>query len=200
MDKGNRKFPAPKSQRSGRLANGGEPTDATPDKLVPVEEQEALRVAPAETGHVAVAIRAAPDRAEGDDRKLPLQFRLVSAESQKLRQSGRTETALVQLGQNGIGGHPLVELEEHDFGLARSAPTDREMLSHDVVVFPVVATDINHVGERHAVVNDDVVATTDHAIRHDQFGNLAAQSLVGLDPTDVIIGTAEVFDLLNQGN
>ncbi len=193
------KRPESQSQRSG-LANGGEPAEVTQVTLAPVETQVPLRAVPAEKGHAAVITRVTPDRAERDDRKLPLQFGLVSTEGQKLPQGGRTETALVQLVQNDIGGHRLVEVEERDFSLARSAPTDRKILVVDVAVLPVVPTGGDQVSERHVVVDDDVVATRDHAIRHEQFGDLAAQGLVGLDPAGVLIGTAEVFDLFDQGD
>ncbi len=61
-----------------RLANGGEPADVIPVILVPVEVQVPLRVVPVEIGHVADTTRDATDRAERDDRELPLEFPAAS--------------------------------------------------------------------------------------------------------------------------
>ena len=149
------------------LADSEEATVVIPVVVVePVQAQAALGTAPVEVGNAAVAATARPDRTEGDDRELTLDFGIGTPEGEEFLDGCGAEALLVEFGECVVGRDRTVEVNELSGALDHAVPIDREVLGRDVRILPVVGSCLDHLFESLAVVDgdgvgDDVLGTWD---------------------------------------
>lgn len=139
------------------LADGREPTDLVPAKLDPAQAQEPLGAAPAEARNIAATIRDPPDRAKGNNWKIPLDVGIFLAKSEKLVKLCWAHTHLVELIEHLVVQDDLVEVDELDHEIDRSHPLRLKMTRGDVVVRPIVPTELHGILDANLVVHDNGV-------------------------------------------
>jgi len=151
-------FREPKAP-STSLADGEEAAEPVPVEVEPVEVEVAPGAEPEEVGHVAVAAREDPGRAEGDDRELPLDFGVRGPEHQEFRDRRRAHPERLEVGEHPLGAGVLVQVHQFEVGVGRTVARHGEVARRDVAVAPVVVTGRDHLFDRLPVVDDDRVGT-----------------------------------------
>lgn len=139
--------PVPRAQGTKnlrRLADGEEAAEPVPVVPEPVEAEQTAGAIPAEVGHVPVAVRVDPGRAEADDRELPLDFGKRGSERQELLDRRRTHPFSLEVGEHLLGAGSAVEVDKFEGDRNHTRAADGEVLRSDVVVLPVVATSRHH--------------------------------------------------------
>lgn len=136
----------------GKFANGEETIAATPVEAPPTDVEAASGVEPAEVRHVAVAVDLR-DGTEGDNRVLPLLFRVFLPEGQQVLDLARLEARCLDRLDGHSRRHGGVEVEDPGLELLDAVDDHQEFLRGDVVALPVVVAGGDHLVERAAIVN-----------------------------------------------
>ena len=118
----------------------------------------------------ANAVPVLPHGSESDDGEFPLKIGTLLTQSQELLEIGGTETHLVQLGENLVGAHGLVEVDGLNGNFLGALLRGRKVLVRDVGVGIVVVTRLDAFGDGARIINQKTIkrrraqrAEIDHA-------------------------------------
>ncbi len=116
----------------GLLADSEEPAATTPFRVVPAEEEAALKGIAAEDRKALIPTDA-HRRAERHDRELPLEVAVLQRERQELGEGCRSQSQPLHLSQNFVDRRvPVKVYEREDHVGANFVAHDRKSLAGDV--------------------------------------------------------------------
>ena len=178
------------------LANGQEPTEDEPWIVKPVESQVPQRPETAEVRHVARIKVTDPGRAKRNHGKLPLHVRIRRTERQQFSQRSGTESVYFEMRQHLINARHPVQVNELNLHLDRPLSVDREVVSRDVLVDPVVLPRRDHLCKSLAVVDGDGVLGRLGELQgsHHQHPEITTVTRIREEAPEVTERTALLFD------
>ena len=146
-----------------RISHASEPVVVVPIIVEVVQVQLAIVRVLVQIGHMTIAINLA-DGTKSNNRKLPLEVRLFDSQTNEVPNRGRFVTYLVHLGNDCLGGHGLVEVENNDF-LFRFLAVGwlGELLGGDVLVAPVEVPCLHCVFDCHGLVDHNCEGVSDES-------------------------------------